>query len=261
MDTLISKSENFGFDLTTYRKPTNTGLLTNFRSFVPFAYKFGLVKTLFDRASKINTTELGFAFDKCKILEILKKNCFPNHVINRVKNSSRLVSVTEGETKAAVENVRCFKLPFTGSTSIRAKKKIEEIASKFCKQVPKFKIVFTSFKIGSYFSTKDQIPSDEICNVVYKFKCAGCNACYIGETTRCFKTRGKEHLESDKNSSIFKHLQNEPTCKATCSLDCFEILDKALTPYQLKIKEALHIGKEQPVLNRQVKSLQVTMVL
>jgi len=35
---------------------------------------------------------------------------------------------------------------------------------------------------------------------------AGCNACYVGETTRHFSTRVREHLAVDKASHIFKRL-------------------------------------------------------
>ena len=35
-------------------------------------------------------------------------------------------------------------------------------------------------------------------NLVYNFSCAGCNACYIGETGRHFSTRINEHLDTDK---------------------------------------------------------------
>ena len=44
--------------------------------------------------------------------------------------------------------------------------------------------------------------------VVYKVLCAGCNACYVGETTRHFSTLVCEHMFSDRTSHIFKHLKN-----------------------------------------------------
>jgi len=37
-----------------------------------------------------------------------------------------------------------------------------------------------------------------------------------------------------------------------CSEDCFSILDITSTSFQLKIKEALHIGWEKSLLNKQV---------
>ena len=64
---------------------------------------------------------------------------------------------------------------------------------------------------------------------------------YIGETNRHFATRIREHLASDKNSHIFKHLKGSVNCGSLCSEDCFKILDSASTSFQLKIKEAMHI--------------------
>ena len=40
--------------------------------------------------------------------------------------------------------------------------------------------------------------------------------------------------------------------QALCSENCFSILDTASTSFQLKIKEALHAGWENPSLNKQV---------
>ena len=36
--------------------------------------------------------------------------------------------------------------------------------------------------------------------VVYQFTCAGCNACYVGETFRHISTRIREHLGRDRTS-------------------------------------------------------------
>ena len=69
-----------------YRKKTFTGLLTNYFSFTSYSYKVGLIRTLVDRAYKINNTWLGLHEDKTKLTEILKKNLFPAHLIEKVVN-------------------------------------------------------------------------------------------------------------------------------------------------------------------------------
>ena len=51
---------------------------------------------------------------------------------------------------------------------------------------------------------------------------------------------------------IFKHLQDSEHCRALCSADCFHVLDHAATGFQLKIKDAIHIQREQPSLNQQL---------
>ena len=44
------------------------------------------------------------------------------------------------------------------------------------------------------FGVKDPIPRGLRTCVVYKFLCAGSNACYVGETRRHLSTRVQEHL-------------------------------------------------------------------
>ena len=67
-----------------------------------------------------------------------------------------------------------------------------------------------------------------------------------------FSTGVREHLVSDRASHIFKHLKNSAHCRALCSADNFHDLDHASTGFQLKIKEAIHIQREQPSLNQQL---------
>jgi len=57
------------------------------------------------------------------------------------------------------------------------------------------------------FSVKHPNSLDLRSRVVYKFTCAGCNACYIGETSRHLSTRVREHLSRDRKLHIFQHLQ------------------------------------------------------
>ena len=111
------------------------------------------------------------------------------------------------------------------------------------------------------FGVKDPVP-DWLCSrEVYKFACAGCNACYVGETTRHFTTNARGHLATDRASYIFKHLQNSEHSHALCSLDCFHILDHASTIFYLKIKKAIHIQREQPSLNQQLHHVNLKLSL
>ena len=58
----------------------------SFRSFTSYSYKVGLIRTLIDRTYKINNTWLGLHEDITKLMEILKKNPFPAHLIERAVN-------------------------------------------------------------------------------------------------------------------------------------------------------------------------------
>ena len=131
---------------------------------------------------------------------------------------------------------------------------------KYCKPTTNLKLLFTSTKISSYFSLKDAIERHRTPNVVYKFVCANCNVCYIGETTKQYNVRVKEHLLTDKGSAVYKHLHSNDTCKECCTCESFEIIDRASTEYQLRVKEAFYIQKYQPELNKQSKSIKVELV-
>ena len=99
---------------------------------------------------------------------------------------------------------------------------------------------FLLFKMGNLFGMKDPIPGELRSRLAYKFTCAGCYACYVGETVWNFSMRLKEHLASDRYSHIFKQ-QNSKHCRALCSADCLHALDHTSTRFQLNIKEATHI--------------------
>ena len=102
---------------------------------------------------------------------------------------------------------------------------------------------------------KNRVPSDLRSYVVYKFVCGNCKADYIGHTKRHLSTTIKEHLETDKKSHVYKHINESQRCKALSNSDCFSILDYAITQYSLSIKEGMHISWQKPTLNKHVDFL------
>ena len=83
----------------------------------------------------------------------------------------------------------------------------------------------------------------------------------MGETARHFEKRVDEHLRTDKKSAVYKHLKANPACKRSSNVECFSILDKARTGFQLAVKEAMYIKERDPVLNRQVVSYKLKLLL
>ena len=49
-----------------------------------------------------------------------------------------------------------------------------------------------------------------------------------------------------------KHLEDSAHCRALCLAASSHVLNHASTGFQLKIKEAIHIQREQPSLNQQL---------
>ena len=83
------------------------------------------------------------------------------------------------------------------------------------------KTAFPPFKVGDLFSVKNSLPKYPKYFIVYRFTCPGCNASDIGKTTHHLSKRIKEHLETDSNSHIFKHLNTNRNCKGLCDAKCF----------------------------------------
>ena len=202
LDILIKRTEDMKFSTTTYRKPTNTGLLTNFTSFTNYIYKIGLVRTLVDRAFKINNSEELLDRDLGKISETLQKNMFPRRVVENIINKKKLDNFQVQTDESGKQQIRYFKFPFIGVFSKLAKNKIHSLIKSFCLPETNARLIFTTCKVGQYFSQKDAIPLELRSWVVYKFVCASCNASYIGQTTRHLSTRVNEHLRADKNSHV-----------------------------------------------------------
>ena len=80
---------------------------------------------------------------------------------------------------------------------------------------------------------------------------------HFGETNQHLAARIRQGLSTDKNSHIFQHLESSETCQASCSEACFSILDT----FQLKIQEALHIGWEQPSLDKQIYYVNLSLAM
>ena len=245
------------------RKATYTGLLTIFVSFTPSKYKNGLIKTLLNRCYKINNTWVGFDKDLENLTKTLNKNQFPTKLINKVTKKYLNLKLDKRPLENNTEvktDTRFFKLPYIGKYSNIAQKKIQNLVKTFCKGID-VKVVLMPFKISSKFSYKDPLPFHLQSFIVYKFVCANCKVCYVGETTRHFITRINEHLQKDAKSNIFKHLQESRACNSVCNKDCFSVIDRATTEYQLKMKEAMHIKWIRPKLNKQVKHYTLSLIV
>ena len=258
LDVLLDHSESLVTSI--YRKATFTGLMTNYFSFTPMKYKIGLVKCLVDRCYKINNTRLGFDNDLTKIFEFLQRNCFPKYILNKItkKFLDEKSSDKPSQTNKDEENIYYFKLPYLGKLSLTFQRKLRLLCEKYCKKVD-VRIVFQTCKLKSFFSTKDKVMLKS--HVVYKFCCARCKSCYVGFTKRHYNVRVHEHLNTDSTSHIYKHLKSNAQCRTQCDESCFEIIDHANTEYELRIKEALHIHWIAPEINKQKKSVKLTLTV
>ena len=111
-----------------YRKPTYTGLLTNYNSFTSPNYKKGLIETLIDRTFRINSTWSGFHYDILNLKSVLQKNEFPLKLIDKSISKylgNNVFKQKENEQMLLLESPKkhFYKGSYIGNFSIQSRKK------------------------------------------------------------------------------------------------------------------------------------------
>ena len=256
LDVNIIKGEGGYFETSVYHKSSYTGLLTNFLSFIPLTYKLALLKTLiFNICSKWNI----FHNNIKELKHTLQRNKFPPKLIDK-EIKKYLNNIHEVDKVKADKKVNYYKLPYLGDVSKYTQKRIRELCNLFCKSMD-ITLSFNTCKITSFLSTKSCSPPNLQSFVVYNYNCPSCGASYVGQTTRHYVERVREHLKADKNSHIYKHINDKSNnnCKELNNESAFKIIDKANSEFTLKIKEAIHIKWLKPTLNKQKYHVNLTL--
>ena len=166
-----------------------------------------------DRTFKINNTWIGFHNNINELTVVLGKNQFPSSLVNKtvehyLSNFFASTLRTFAATSSNVSRTHYYKLPFVGPFSTYVQRRIKHLTRHYCKNLD-IKLVFVPYKIKSLLSAKNAISKLSRSRIVYKFSCAGCSTCYVGETNRHLATHVREHLTSDKNSHIFQHIHGQ----------------------------------------------------
>ena len=93
---------------------------------------------------------------------------------------------------------------------------------------------------------KDRTPTEKKTGVVYDITCNDCGEHYIGETARTLEKRLGEH-QKQTTSAIREH---QSQANHEIDWEGVKILDKESVDVKRKIKEAIHIRRQRPMLNR-----------
>ena len=198
----INKHTPPSFATTVYRKPTYTGLMTKWNSFVPHSYKVSTISSMVYRAIRICSTYQAL-HEEIEFIEFISLlNKYPLNFIkaqirktlNRhiLKQTNTQISVTN---EIPIENNRHLHLdlPFLDKPTRLLEKQIKKLTKDIDPKVNLRVIQRPLTSISNCFPSKETIPNYLKSNVVYKVDCDGCDASYIGKTTRQIKRRFKEH--------------------------------------------------------------------
>ena len=180
LDIKITR-HNQQFRTSVYKKPTFSGVLTHYESYLDQTYKKSLIDTLLFHCFSICSDYTLLKVENLR--EIFKKNSYPSKIIEQsikpfLKRLHRLKKVFVTVPKKELFIV----LPYLGTMSTNLKQKLR---TSFKNSLPqcKIKIILKSTNYpSSLFRFKDVLPKDLQSHIVYKFSCGNCSVAYYGKT-------------------------------------------------------------------------------
>ena len=266
LDILVTR-EATTFTTNIYKKPTFSGLYTNFQSYLPESYKKGLIFTLLFRIYTICSDWSKIHTEIINLRNIMLKNNFPSSFVDRCIKLflDRLFSKKQ-VVFTVPKKVINISLPFMGSDSLKIRSQLNKIVKTYFPAC-KLQVLFNSnCRLGSFFRFKDKVSLNARSFILYKFSCSGCNSAYLGKTKRHFLVRMSEHLgislatgknytfnpRNVNNTAVLNHI-NHNNCNA--NFDNFRVIGSASNDYALCLKESLLIQLYNCDLNKSVKSM------
>ena len=261
LDVLIERGE-LGFTTGVYRKPTFTGLGTNFYSCCSFNFKLNSISTLLYRAYNITSNWENFHKEIDFLSEFFKNNFYPDFLFNnfiskfldnKFRPPSPIPTVPKLPMYAAVPFIQ----------NCRFHKVLKETISKYFPALDLKVIPKNPLTLGSLFKFKDGLPPLMHSLVVYSFSCPGCKSeTYIGATKRMLKVRIDSHKGVSHrtgyslNKKEFSNIRNHCLkCKVSLAYENFSIVARAPDNFSLPILESLCIKQYVPSLNDQSSSI------
>ena len=267
LDVLVTREATFCTSL--YRKPTFSGLYSNFKSFMPDSYKKGLIFTLLHRAFVLCCDWNKFHLEVCFLKEIFRKNLFPENFTDCcIKTFLDKIFITKDLVTTVPKKEIRICLPFLGKKSLEIRKALNKYISEHFPQC-KLQIIFNSSnRLRNFFGFKDKIAHNVRSHLLYRYTCDSCNAIYIGKTRRHYGVRVLEHLgislltgkkytfnpNNVNNTAVLNHI-NRTACIGKS--ENFRIIGSAKTDKLLCIKETLLIHKDKPQINTNERSTRI----
>ena len=118
LDIKIS-CENNKFVTSVYRKPTFSGVFTNFENFIPDICKHGLIETLLHRSFRLCSNYEKFHREIKTLKSIIKRNSYPHNLVNHfIKEFLNNLFVERDLNFTVPRRELIFVLPYLGKASL-----------------------------------------------------------------------------------------------------------------------------------------------
>ena len=250
LDTIVKPEADGSLSITVYRKPTHTDQYLQWDSHHHLSAKFSVIQTLPHRASTVCSNPELLQKEKEHLRKALTKCNYPKWALDKVEKrlnrSTR--QVNDGGNNSAqsanpgVQSKGHIVIPYTQGLC----ESIKKICGRYGIQ--------THFKGGKTIknllvSPRDKDPMANQSGAIYRYQCnnLGCDDEYIGETSRTFGERYKEHLKPP--SAIHHH---STLTGHTTNQNNFQIIGREGHNLPRNIKESIYIRVSNPSLNNNI---------
>ena len=206
--------------------------------------KYSVINSLLHRANNICSNQEQKKEELTHIEEALTTCKYPSWAIQRVKLKKNIQKQTKEKktNNSNITNRSSITVPYNQGLS----ESFKNIGKKYGIQV--------HFKSGRTIKDELVAPKDKDhitkkSGIIYRFKCdrLECDEEYIGETSRTFGERFKEHLKAP--SLIHDHSN---TSGHTTILDNFKVVGREEQNLSRLIKESMYIRVNGPSLNKNI---------
>ena len=250
LDTIVKPEVDGSLSISVYRKPTHTDQYLQWDSHHHLSAKFSVIQTPSHRASTVCSNPELLPKEKEHLRKALTKCNYPKWALDKVekrlnKSSSQVNDRGNHNAQSANQGV-----PSKGHIVIPYTQDLCESIKKICGRYG----IQTHFKGGRTIknllvSPKDKDPMVNQSGAIYWYQCGdlGCDDEYIGETSRTFGERYKEHLKAP--SAIHHHSSQTGH---TTNHNNFQIIGREGQNLARNIKESIYIRVNNPSLNNNI---------
>ena len=251
LNALVTINGDGSLNTKVYRKQTHTDLYLQWDSHHSIAVKYSVINTLHHRAKAVCSNKQLLEDEEEHLKKVLTENKYPMWALNRVKlknKDTRTQTQEQRRTQKTIANVT------TGHKRAYMVLPYVKGLSESMKNVGKKHGIQTYFKGGNTIKSLLMTPKDKDhitkkSGIIYRFKCnrVDCDDEYIGESSRTFGERYKEHLKTP--SPIYDHYN---ITGHETSIENFSIVGREDQNLIRAIKEAIYIRVNNPSLNRNI---------
>ena len=225
----------------------------DFNSNHPKSAKCAVVRALTDRAKNVCSSPELLAEEMDHLGKVLKYNNYPKWMIDQHGRNSFERRLIDPETGNEVKKSVFISAPYFPGLS------------ESFKQLFKYTPVQVCFKGQNTIKLMLMHPKDKVDpslkkDIVYQWSCTkpNCKYSYIGETSRSLCEWVKKHSKEGSNSAIYQHCSTKG--HPPPNFDQFKVIDQEKSQIAREAKEAIHIQKLDPELNRNVGKMVIPHV-